>query len=119
MGEFTTDPKIWHDGIDVFIVSRIRYRLSQASEQLAQRLLDNHAMHRYDEPESRQQLVVWPLSTETAVMELTDRAKHDDRPALEIAHRIMARAHAEGLHEIAGFAEIVSPSRFGDIDPVR
>jgi hypothetical protein len=113
-------PHIRRESGDIVFTSRIRFRMSPASAGLADRLLrSGHMQVLFEHPKSPERLVVWPLSTDTAILEMTHRGPEPEGFQLRFAHEMHAEAQVRVLSELAGFAEIVPPLDFESTQPRR
>ena len=113
-------PQITHDAKEIVLTSRIRFRMTLASATLANRLLATGEVQvLFDHPKSSERLVVWPLSDDTAIMEMTHRGRETESFQLHFAHEMHAKAQVRVLSAIAGSAEIVSLTDFESTNPRR
>ena len=113
-------PQITRDAGDVIFTSRIRFRLVSASTDLANRLLATGQMQvLFEHPKSAERLVVWPLSSDTAILEMTHRGAEAESFQLNFVHEMHAEAQVRVLATLAGLAEIVPSSVFESTNPRR
>jgi uncharacterized protein YlaI len=105
----TVSPRITRDGTDVELTSRIRFRMSPASRELAGRpLARGEAQVLFAHPQYGRRLVVWPLNEELAIVELTDRGPVAEYSQLEFAHRLGVELKVRALRLIAAFSEVIA-----------
>lgn len=113
-------PRISRESGDIVFTSRIRFKMSPASAGLADRLLRSGQMQvLFEHPKPPERLVVWPLSTDTAILEMTHRGPDTEGFQLKFAHEMRAEAQVPVLSELAGFAEIVPIPDFERTQPRR
>ena len=113
-------PQMTRDAGEIVFTSRIRFRMTPASADLANRLLSTGQVQvLFDHPKSPERLVVWPLSSDTAIMEMTHRGPEMEGFQLKFAHEMHAEAQVRVLSELAGSAQIVPPIDFEATSPRR
>ena len=120
MDDLEVLPQMTRDAGEIVFTSRIRFRMTPASAGLANRLLATGQMQvLFDHPKSPERLVVWPLNSDTAIMEMTHRGPETEGVQLKFAHEMHAEAQVRVLSEIAGSAEIVPSADFEATNPRR
>jgi hypothetical protein len=106
------------DGVHLVEASRVRFRLSPASRELARRLLESKRKQvLFDEPGSGERIEVWPLDEDFAILEISHRAPMSEVADLTMFHRMHVEALVSVLEVVNGLSELVPVTEFLETDP--